>query len=133
MGWANCRFQEDEGCTKTGSQEWHVSLPDVNRIINVPSMWKHYMVDHFVQPTAEEKQVIMAADPKKAAGEFITTRGAARPAELMVLYVERLGKNQYTHQIGNNPDYEFIEKLEAILAGISPLQTKGFNFKPSYR
>ena len=125
MGWANCRFQEDEGCNQTGSQEWRLYLPDVNRAINVPSMWKHYMTDHLVQPTAEERRVIMAADPSKATGKFITTRGAAEPELLMVLYVERLGKNHYTHQIGTTPDTEFIGKLEAILAGVRPLQTKG--------
>lgn len=133
MGWANCRFQEDEGCNQTGSQEWHVNLQDVNRAINVPSMWNHYMTYHLVQPTAEERQVIMAADPAKATGKFITTRDAKRPERLMVLYVERLGKNQYTHQIGTTPDNEFIGKLEAILAGVRPLQTKAFDINPGYR
>ncbi len=130
MGWANCRFREDEGCKETGSQEWYVHLPDVNRVINVPSMWRHYMIDHLVQPTAEERKVIMAADPAKANGRFKMTRGAT---ELMVLYIERLGKNQYTHQIGIKPDNEFIGKLEAILMNVRPLQTKGFDFKPGYR
>jgi len=133
MGFAICRFNADERCSKTGSQEWYVQLPDVNRVINVPSMWKHYMVDHLVQPTPEERAVIMAADPAQATGEFITTRGAARPAELMVLYVERLGQNQYTHQIGTKPDTEFIGKLESILANVQPLQTKGLDSRPGYR
>jgi hypothetical protein len=133
MGWANCRFRLDEGCQKTGSQEWYVILADLGMSINVPSMWKHYMVDHLVQPTAEERRVIMAADPAKATGEFIATRGAARPAELMVLYVERMGMNQYTHQIGTQPDTQFIEKLEQILEGIEPQQTKGLDSRPGYR
>jgi len=133
MGFALCRFNEDEGCKETGSQEWYVTLPDVNRTINVPSMWKHYMVSHLVQPTAEEREVVMAADPTKATGEFIRTRGAVRPAELMVLYVERKGPNQYSHQVGTQPDTEFIEKLEGILANVQPSQTKSFHTRPGQR
>lgn len=133
MGFAMCRFNADEGCNKTGSQEWHVQLPDINLVINVPSMWKHYMTDHLVQPTAEERAAVMSADPAQATGKFITTIGAPRPARLMVLYVNRLGQNQYTHQIGTEPDTEFIGKLESILANVEPLQTKGLGFKSGYR
>lgn len=131
MGFAYCRFNQDMGCEQTGSQEWYVRLPDVNRIINVPSMWKHYMADHLIQPTAEEREVILAADSALAVGEFFTTRSVE--PELLVLYVERLGQNRYTHQIGTTPDIEFMGKLEKILANIQPLQSKGLSFKPGYR
>jgi hypothetical protein len=91
------------------------------------------MTDHLVQPTTEERKVIMATDPEKATGQFIATRSAARSAELMVLYVERTGPNQYNHQIGTEPDTEFIGKLESILAKVQPLQTKGSDSRPGYR
>lgn len=133
MGFAICRFNADEGCRETGSQEWHIQLPDVGRAINVPSMWKHYMTEHLVQPTHEERGVIMSADPAQATGRLIQTRGLERPAELMVLYVERLGPNQYSHEIGTKPDTEFIEKLERILADVQPIQTKCLDFRPGYR
>ncbi|MAH07182.1 hypothetical protein CMI38_02950 [Candidatus Pacearchaeota archaeon] len=133
MGYAKCRFNEDKGCNETGSQEWYVHLADLGKTINVPSMWKHYMQDHLVQPMSEERRVIMATDSTQATGEHITTRGSARPAELMVLYVERTGPNQYTHQIGEKPDTEFIDKLESILENVQPLQTKGIGFRPGYR
>jgi len=133
MGFAICRFNADEGCARMGSQEWHVYLPDLNRRINVPSMWLHYMVDHLVQPTAEERAVILAADPAHATGQFISTRGAPQPPVLMVLYVERLGPSQYTHQIGTKPDTAFIGKLERVLANVQPLQTKSLDFRLGYR
>jgi hypothetical protein len=130
MGWAVCRFNGEKGCEETGSKEWHVYLADLNKSINVPSMWKHYMIKHLVQPTAEEREIIMAADSLKAIGELIGTRSAARPEELMVLYVENTGKNKYTHEIGDKPDIEFINQLERILAKAKPWQTKGI---PGYR
>jgi len=131
MGWAVCRFNEEKGCEETGSKEWHVILPDLNVSINVPSMWKHYMINHLIQPTAEERKTIMAADPAKAKRECIMTRSsAAMPADLMVLYVEKTGKNIYTHEIGEKPDTEFINKLEKIIGNKTPWQTKGI---PGYR
>lgn len=72
----------------------------------------------------------MAADPEKATGTKIQTRGLEGPEHLMVLYVEKTEKG-YTHQIGTKPDTEFIGKLETILKKFEPYQTKGF--KPGYR
>jgi hypothetical protein len=133
MGFAICRFNKDEGCNETGSQEWHINLPDINTDINIPSMWKHYMINHLIQPTAEEKKVIMTADPAKAVGQFIGTRNLEDPKHLMVLYVERTNENQYSHQVGTKADTEFINKLEQILEQVKPLQTKGSDFRPGYR
>nr|MCK4930098.1 hypothetical protein [Nanoarchaeota archaeon] len=130
MGFAFCRFHEETGCDETGSQEYHVHLEDLDVMINVPSMWEHYMTKHLVQPTKREKEVIMSADPEKATGRFIQTRGTENPEELMVLYVEKT-ESGYTHQIGTKPDTKFIEKLETILKKFEPYQTKGF--KPGYR
>ncbi|MBR9704807.1 hypothetical protein GOV12_05320 [Candidatus Pacearchaeota archaeon] len=133
MGFVLCRFRQDEGCPETGSQEWHIYLPNVNKRINVPSMWKHYMLDHLVQPTDEERTVIMEADPSNASGMFISTRGAETPEELMVLYVQRTGVGQYTHEVGTEPDVEFIKKLESILEKVQPCGTKGLGNRPGYR
>jgi len=123
MGFAICRFEQDKGCNAMGSQEWHIFFGD--KYINVPSMWKHYMTGHLIQPTEEERQTIMNADPSGARGKLIQTRGAQLLLQQKILYVERIGKDQYTHEVGESPDFEFIEKLENILAEIRPLQTKG--------
>lgn len=121
MGFAVCRFYTDEGCAHTGNQEWRVELPDVGRVINVPSMWRHYALDHLVQPTIEEREIIMSADSSQSKGVLISTRGFFNPVELKVFYVERLGLNKYTHNIGEKPDIEFVEKLESILSNARPL------------
>jgi len=125
MGFAMCRFSSETGCKELGSQEYHINLPDVSYKINVPSMWKHYMVDHLVQPTAQERKVIMSADPAKATGELMQTR-SIQPSltGLQVMYVEEHGSG-YSHKVGTEPDWEFIKKLESILACTNPLQTKG--------
>jgi hypothetical protein len=134
MGWANCRFKEETGCNKTGSQEWRINLLNLDIRINVPSMWKHYMTEHLVQPTLQEREVIMAADPSKVEGSFITTRSINSFPEIKILYVEKLEDGSYTHQIGKQVDTQFMTKLEQILDRVRPLQTKSlFNSKPGYR
>lgn len=130
MGFAFCRFREETGCKETGSRHYNINLEDLNVAISVPSMWKHYMTEHLVQPTAREREVIMKADPEQATGERIQTRGLERPEYLMVLYVEKTEKG-YTHEIGAKPDTEFIEKLEKIVKRFDPVQTKGS--EPGYR
>lgn len=134
MGWANCRFKEETGCNKTGSQEWHVNLLDQGIKINVPSMWKHYITSHLVQPTIQEREIIMSADPSKTEGSFITTRGMNSFPEIKILYVEKLEDGKYSHQVGTQVDTEFITKLEKILNAVEPLQTKSVcDSKPGYR
>jgi len=130
MGFALCRFREETGCSKTDSQEYHVYLSDLDVMINVPSMWKHYMTEHFVQPTEREREVVMSADPTQATGQLIGTRSLQRPEEVMIMYVEKTNTG-YTHQIGTQPDTQFIDKLETILNRIQPLQTKSIG--PVYR
>lgn len=132
MGFALCRLHDETGCSETGSQEYHIHLQDLNVKLNVPSMWKHYMTEHLVQPTQREREVVMGADPSRATGEFFGTRSFQKTEEIMLMYVER-ENGGYTHQIGAEPDMEFIEKLEDILANVEPLRTKGFNSEPGYR
>jgi hypothetical protein len=133
MGFAFCRFREQTGCKELGSQEWHISLNESNVILNIPSMWKHYMQEHLVQPTNEEREIVLSANPKNVSGTFIGTRGLQSFREVKILYVEKLESGGYTHQIGTSPDTEFINKLEEIIQGIEPLQTKGIDSKPGYR
>ena len=127
MGFAICRFNKDKGCSETGSQEYHINLQDLNIHLNVPSMWKHYMTEHLIQPTQREREVVMKADPSQAIGNFMTTRSAVEPEHVKVLYVERIDQNQYSHQVGTQPDTQFIHKLETIIKNIEPAQTKGFD------
>ena len=77
-----CRFHEETGCSETGSQEYHVNLPDLDIMINVPSMWKHYMTNHLVQPTQREREIIMKADPEQAAGKLWDTKSLQMSALL---------------------------------------------------
>ncbi len=130
MGFALCRFHEETGCSETGGQEYRVHLQDLNIMINVPSMWKHYMDEHLVQPTELERDVVMSADPTRATGQLIRTRSSQRSEEIKVMYVEKTDTG-YTHQIGTKSDVPFINKLETILNKIQPLQTKGIG--PVYR
>lgn len=123
MGWADCRFKQDEGCTETGSEHYVVSLNDLGIIINVPIMWKHYAQEHLVQPTKKEREVVMNANPRDASGRLIATKSIEAPREMNILYVERLGRNRYTHKIGTTPDEEFIEKLETLLGRARTMQT----------
>lgn len=123
MGRANCRFKQDEGCTETGSEHYEVFLSDLGIRINVPIMWKHYAQEHLVQPTEEERETVMKSNPKRASGKLVTTKSIDMPRELNILYVERLGRNRYTHEIGTTPDSEFIEKLETLLGKARTMQT----------
>jgi len=136
MGFALCRFKTKTGCQETGSREWHIQLADLKVGINLPSMWKHYMQVHKVQPTAREREIIMSADPKYATGQCFTTRGMNTYPEEKILYVEKL-ENGYTHQTSEIVDEEFIVKLESLLQGIEPWQTKGSSLgldtRPGYR
>lgn len=118
MGSALCRFSED-GCQETGSQHYYVNLP--NAKLNVPSLWKHYMTEHLIQPTDLEREVIMAANPDQATGRRVITKSVE---EIKILYVEKTDTG-YTHQIGTEPDIQFIEQLEKILDGIEPRRTRG--------
>jgi len=131
MGFAVCRFSQDAGCEKTGSQHWYVRLPDLT--LNVPFLWKHYAEDHLIQPTSEERSVVLAADLSTVTGQFVQTRSIATPRELLVLYVERLGKNRYSHIVGSERDVEFISKLEQLLEKVQSVQTKKLYGMPGYR
>jgi translation initiation factor 2B subunit (eIF-2B alpha/beta/delta family) len=84
-------------------------------------MWKHYVIDHFVQPTEEERTIIMTADPEKASVNVAYTFG--KQEMKLILYVEKTDKG-YTHRTGEKPDKEFIGKLEEILKKIEPEQTR---------
>jgi len=119
MGFAYCRFREETDCSEMGSQHYNVHLSDLDVMINVPSMWKHYMTEHLIQPTQREREFVMAADPNQATGTLITTRSQERPKELRIMYVEK-NETGYSHQIGTQPDIQFIDKLETILNGIQP-------------
>ena len=132
MGFALCRFSEETGCGETGSRHYIVHLPDINTKINVPEMWKHYMLEHLIQPNKEEREAIMNANPQKASGKLIRMRSAEKPKEVNVMYVEKTDDG-YSHEIGMVPDYEFIRKLESILSRIEPLQTKGIRARKRYR
>lgn len=124
VGFAFCRFKEETGCSETGSKEYHVFLSNANTFLNVPEMWKHYMTEHLVQPTKIEKDVIMNADPRYVKKAFWKNGPPQDMKEIQVLYVEKTSGG-YTHSIGKRIDSEFIEKLEAILSKVEPLQTKG--------
>ena len=124
MGWAYCRFKEETGCSYTGSMHYIVHLPDLGILLNVPSMWKHYMIDHLVQPLPKEQEVVMRANPKIANGTIVHTLSSKLPEELHVLYVEKTSQG-YTHHQSATPDTEFIEKLEKILERVQPLRTRG--------
>jgi hypothetical protein len=110
MGYALCRF---DGCTEKGSTHYLVRLTDLNKILNVPIMWKHYMTEHLVQPTELEREIVMAADPEKAISGMIVT--GCMTSEIKVMYVERT-ETGYTHELGDKPDTEFVDKLEMILS-----------------
>jgi len=114
MGFAFCRFREKTNCSEIGSQEYHANLLDLNVIINIPSMWKHYMTEHLVQPTEREREIVMSAELDQATCQLINTRSLQRPEEIKIMYVEKTDTG-YTHQIGKQPDTEFINKLETIL------------------
>ena len=126
MGYALCRFRDETGCYEKGSQEYNVLLPDLGIRINVPSMWKHYMTEHLVQPNENEREIVMAADPSKATGILAGTLSISKeiPEEVLIMYVEKT-ESGYTHQTGIKPDVEFINKLEAILSKVPPWRTKG--------
>ncbi|MBI2042810.1 hypothetical protein HYT25_00275 [Candidatus Pacearchaeota archaeon] len=119
MGFALCRFRERTGCNETGSKYYNLFLGNLH--VNVPEMWKHYMINHLVQPLSEEREIIMGADLNDVKGSVVGTRGITLPRQ--ILYVEKTDEG-YTHQIGTKPDQKFIDKLESILERIEPLQTK---------
>jgi hypothetical protein len=130
MGFAYCRFREETGCQEKGSREYHIFLKDLKVKINVPSMWKHYAVNHLVQPTKEERDIVMNADSAKAQGMELCTMGIPRPGEnfmgyksVLIMYVEKT-PGGYTHEVGNAPDTAFISKLEKLLENMKPIQTK---------
>ncbi len=123
MGWGECRFKEETDCRERGSIDYRVTLPDIRVRIDVPVMWKHYMLQHFVQPTEREREIIMSADPSQASGRERLTRSLME--EVRILYVEKTSRG-YTHEVGTEPDTKFIEKLERILSCTKPRQTKNF-------
>jgi len=128
MGFAFCRFKQETGCSETGSTHYWVQLHDIGIGIDVPEMWKHYMTEHFVQPTKRERYIVMRADVDLTDGIEVGTLGkeppGKRPEFEQVLYVEKKG-DTYSHRIGTEPDTEFIGKLERILAHVDATQTKG--------
>lgn len=124
MGFAVCRFNEETGCTETSSRHYLVFLDDRYLMLNVPEMWKHYIVDHLVQPLEREREVVMSANPEYARTMRVLTRSLQRPEEVKVLYVEKT-PDGYTHEIGDRVDTEFMKKLEVLLSKVEPIQTKG--------
>lgn len=102
----NCRFREETGCDEKDDNDDYVYLPDLKVKLKIRRLWKHYMVEHLVQPTEEETRVVMAADPKKASARM----PAKRVREVKIMQVER----GYDHPIGTKPDTEFIQKLKSI-------------------
>lgn len=121
MGSALCRFNEKTGCNERGSHEYHAYLKDSGINITVPSMWKHYMVDHLVQPSSREREIIMGANPEMISGKLVAHRGISDIEK--ILYVERVG-DSYTHSVGSKPDTEFIEKLDELILKIVPYYNK---------
>jgi len=118
MGWANCRFQEETDCSETGSVDYHVNVGNLGVVLNVPSMWEHYATEHLVQPTAREREVVMDADPSTVSGRRRLTRSLHQQETVKILYVERTDSG-YTHDVGTEPDTEFIDKLELILSKVN--------------
>jgi hypothetical protein len=57
MGYAICRFNKDEGCNEISGTHWIMYFADIDKMVNVPNMWKHYMINHNVQPTIEEREL----------------------------------------------------------------------------
>jgi hypothetical protein len=125
MGFALCRFKDETGCQVTGSQEFHIRLEDLKVDLNVPTMWRHYMIEHLVQPNKDEMDTIMNADVNNTTGKFMQTRSMEQNRKLHVLYVEKTDSG-YTHEIGEKVDKEFINKLDLILKPYQPIQAKGF-------
>ena len=128
MGFALCRFREETGCSKTGSQHYWVQLHNLGALIDVPELWKHYMTEHLVQPNERERFLIENADVDHSDGIHLYTLGrdapGKRPEFEQVLYVEKTATG-YTHEIGTKPDTGFISKLERLIAHIDSTQTKG--------
>ncbi len=152
MGFAICRFNEETVCSEKGSSHYYVTLNDLKVTLNVPSMWKHYLTKHLVQPTKEEREIVMKADPKMANGKQAFTFSTRNISEIKdytkeeteairkklaqgirelekikyvnILYVENLEKGKYTHDIGTKVDTEFIGKLEQLLEKGEQEQTK---------
>lgn len=120
MGFAFCRFREQTNCKELGSSHYIIHFLDLNVQINVPSMWKHYLKEHRVQPTEEERRVVMQANPEKANGQEFFTRSTNNFPEIKILYVEKTAEG-YSHKIGEIVDEEFLNKLESILANTEPL------------
>jgi len=125
MGLAYCRFNSETRCNETCGTFYLIPLNDLHIVIDVPFMWKHYMIDHLVQPNEKEREIIMSADPEKASFNNVS------PANLQhlddeqfykILYVEQT-QTGYTHKAGTMPDIEFINKLETILSGFRPIIT----------
>ncbi len=84
MGMGECRFDD---CNEMGSKHYLVKLVDQNITINVPEMWKHYTVYHFVQPNEDERNVVMGANLDKIKVQTVQTRSSGDT--LNVLYVEK--------------------------------------------
>jgi hypothetical protein len=115
MGYAHCRFKDESGCTKTGSQHWQIFFKDLRQHAVVPELWKHYMLKHGVQANPEERELVLKADPKKAMVKHIQTRGQ-NIGKHFILFVEKTGPKKYSHKTAQKADILFIKKLEAILA-----------------
>lgn len=116
MGHADCRFKHKTGCKETGSLEYNILLTGQDLIINLPGMWKHYMVEHLIQPSEYERRIIMDADPKNVSTSIAMTisRGNLQN-KVMMLYVETT-REGYTHKIGEKADLDFIDKVELLLS-----------------
>ena len=128
MGYGDCRFKPENGCKRQGSSHYLITFKDKNIVLNVPSMWKHYMKDHLVQPTLEEFGYVMNANLEKVETFHASTIGESEfklsigieklgVLEIPILYVERLASESgYTHKIGDSPNAKFISKLEDMIS-----------------
>ncbi|MBS3091144.1 hypothetical protein J4217_01700 [Candidatus Pacearchaeota archaeon] len=117
-----CAFRENTGCVREGGSEYSVRLQDLDVTITVPFLWKHYMLDHLVQPNQKEREIIMKADPSRANRQLPKIQ-LLSSATTKVLHITTnlLG---YSHQIGLQPDIQFINKLESILRPFIPLEER---------
>lgn len=114
MGYGYCRFE----CGHGTNIDYMVQLKELDIILQICGMWRHYAECHNVQPKKEVRRLIMGeADidvsklPKMEMGGIYT---------VPVLFVEKVKggvfrKEKYTHEIGNSPNTEFIDKLQNLI------------------
>ncbi len=121
MGWAECRFKDETGCKRTGSSHILLEVIDSGDKLNIPIMWEHYAIDHRVQPSENERSIVMNLSPDKVRGRIIQTRSITGiPVEgVPILYVEKT-ENGYSHEIGEDVDWRFTQHLDSLLTNSIP-------------